>query len=97
LTTEKNPNITIIISFTAVWFAIFSVVRSVTNNTLLSAIAAALMFVVLTVIYLQTIGPYGRRAKKAAELLKDIMSGKERDPLKIEERWNSVGEGQKNK
>lgn len=90
LTAEKNPNIAIIISFTAVWLAIFSIVNSVTSNTLLGAITAALMFVALLVIYLKAIGQYGSRAKGAGELLRDIMSGKERDPLKIEERWKAI-------
>jgi hypothetical protein len=47
LISEKNPNIAIIISFTAVMLAVFSVVMSVTNNTLVSAISAALMLVAL--------------------------------------------------
>ena len=63
---------------------------SVTNNTWASAVSAALVSVALMIIYFRTIGPYGRRAKIAGELLNDIMSGKERDPSKIEERWKSV-------
>jgi hypothetical protein len=98
LTAEKNPNIAIIVTFTAVWLAIFfSIVNSVTNNTLVSAITAALMVVALLVIYLQAIGRYGHRAKEAGKLLKAIMLGKERDPSKIEERWRLVEGSQKNK
>jgi len=99
LSSEKNPNIGIIISFGAFMLAAFAVVMSVTNNTLVSAIAAGLTAVVLVIIYLRTIGPYGRRAKIAGELLDDIMSGKERDLSKIEERWKTVpiGKRQKNK
>ena len=87
LISEKNPNIGIIVGFSAFVLAAFAVVMSVTNNTVASAVSAALMFVALVIIYFRTIGPYGRRAKVAGKLLNDIMSGKERDPLKIEERW----------
>jgi hypothetical protein len=97
LTTEKNPNIAIIISFTALWIAVFSIVKSLTSSTLVSAIAAGVTFVILLIMYFRTIGPYGSRAKRASELLRDIMSGKQRDPSKIEERWNEIGRGQKSK
>jgi hypothetical protein len=90
LTAEKNPNIAIIISFTALWIAVFSIVKSLTSSTLASTVAAVVTFVILLTMYFRTIGPYGSRAKRASELLKDIMSGKERDPSTIEERWNQV-------
>jgi RNase P/RNase MRP subunit p29 len=90
LISEKNPNIAIIVGFSAFMLGAFATVMSVTNNTLLIGISAALVCVALAIIYFRTIGPYGRRAKVAGELLNDIMSGKERDPSKIEERWESV-------
>jgi hypothetical protein len=90
LISEKNPNIGIIVSFSAFILAAFAIVMAVTNNTLAGGISAALVCFVLAIMYFRTIGPYGHRAKEAGKLLKDIMSGKERDPLKIEERWNSV-------
>lgn len=96
LISEKNPNIGIIVSFTALILACFAVVKSVTNNTLLGGISAALMLVFLVIIYFRTIGRYGRRAKEAGKLLKDIILGNERDPSKIEERWKLVEGGQKN-
>jgi len=97
LTSEKNPNIGIIVGFSAFILAAFSMVMYVTENTLLSGISAALVCVALAIIYFRTIGPYGRRASEAGRLLKEIMSGKERDPSKIEERWNLIEGGQKNK
>jgi 1,4-dihydroxy-2-naphthoate octaprenyltransferase len=97
LTSEKNPNIGIIISFAAFFLAAFAVIMSVTSNTLVSVVGLVLIAVALAIIYLRTIGPYGHRAKEAGKLLKAIMLGEERDPLKIEERWRIVEEGQKNK
>ena len=90
LISEKNPNIGIIVGFSAFVLAAFAVVMSVTNNTLASAVSAALVSVALVIIYFRTIGPYGRRANEAGKLLKAIMLGKQRDPLKIEERWKQV-------
>jgi len=92
LTSEKNPNIGIIISFSAFILAAFAVVMSVTSNTVASAVSAALIAVALAIIYFRTINPYGRRARAAGELLNDIMSGKERDPSRIEERWRELSE-----
>lgn len=97
LTSEKNPNIGIIVGFSAFTLAAFAIVMSVTNNTLLSSIGAALVGVALATMYFRTIGPFGRRAKVAGKLLNDIMSGDERDPSKIEERWRELSEkGKKN-
>lgn len=97
LTSEKNPNIGVIVGFSALILAAFAVVRSVTNDTLLGGISAALMLVFLAIIYFKVIGRYGSRAREAGKLLKDIMLGNERDPSKIEERWKLVEGGQKNK
>lgn len=97
LTSEKNPNIGIIVGFSAFTLAAFAIVMSVTNNTLLSSIGAALVGVALAIMYFRTIGPFGRRAKVAGKLLNDIMSGEERDTSKIEERWRELSEkGKKN-
>jgi Flp pilus assembly protein TadB len=87
LTSEKNPNISNIISFSALFLAAFAIIMSVTSNTVVGAVVLALIAVALAIIYLRTISPYGRHAKVARELLNDIMSGKERDLLKIEESW----------
>ena len=95
LTSEKNPNIGIIISFAAFFLAAFAVIRSVTSSTLVSAVGLALVAVALAIIYLRTIGPYGRRAREAGKLLNAIMLGEERDPSKIEERWRLAIEGRK--
>ena len=97
LSSEKNPNIGIIISFSALWLAVFAVFMSITNSTPLGAIIAGLAAIVLLIIYFLTIGPYGRRARIAGKLLNDIMSGEERDPSKIEERWKPVLAGRKRK
>ena len=87
---EKNPNIGIIVGFSAFILAAFAMVMSVTNDTSSGGISAAFVCVALAIVYFRTIGPYGHRAKEAGRLLEDIMSGKERDLLKIEQRWNSV-------
>ncbi len=87
LSSEKNPNIGIIIGFGAFMLAAFIVMLSVTSNTLLSAIVTGLIAIAMMIIYIKTIGPYGRRAKIAGRLLDDIMSGKERDLSEIEKRW----------
>ena len=90
LSSERYPNISIIIGFSVFMLAAFAVIMSVANNTWLSAIVAALIAIGLLIIYLKTIGPYGRRAKIAGKLLDGIMSGKERDLSKIEEEWKRV-------
>ena len=90
LISEKHPNVGIIVGFSAFILAALAIVMSVTNNTLIGGISAALVCVALAIIYFRTIGPYGRRAKVAGKLLNDIMSGNERDPSKIEERWKAV-------
>ena len=94
LISEKNSAIGNIIGFSAFMLAAFAIIMSLTNNTLLSAIVTALIGVALLIMYIRTIGPYGRRARVAGKLLNDIMSGNERDPSKIEERWKAalVGE-----
>ena len=97
LSSEKDSNIGNIIGFGAFMLAAFAVMMLGTNNTLLSAIVAVLFSVVLVIIYLRTIGPYGRRAKVAGKLLDDIMSGKERDLSKIEAEWKKVLERKKQK
>ena len=97
LSSERNPNISIIIGFSAFMLVAFAVIMSVTNNTLLSAIVAALIAIVMITIYFRTIGPYGRRVKIAGKLLDDIMSGKERDLSKIEEEWGKALAGKKQK
>jgi hypothetical protein len=96
LISEKNPNIGIIVGFSALILAAFAIVMSVTSDTLASGISAALVAVALAIIYFRTIGLYGRRAKGARLLLKDIMSRKERDLSRIEERWELIERGQKN-
>lgn len=75
LSSEKNPNIGIIISFSAFMLAVFAVFMSITNSTPLGAIIAVLVAVALLIVYFLTIGPYGRRARIAGKLLDDIMSG----------------------
>jgi len=90
LTNEKSSNISNIIGFSAFVLAAFAIIMSVTNNTWASAVSAALVSVALMIFYVRTIGLYGRHAKEAGELLKDIMSGNERDPSKIEERWKAI-------
>ena len=97
LISENNSNTGNIIGFSAFVLAAFAIIMSVTNNTWASGVSAALVSVALAIIYLRTINPYGRRAKEAGKLLKAIMLGEERDPLKIEERWKLFEEGQKNK
>ena len=100
LSSEKNPTIGNIIGFGAFVLAAFVVMMFGTNNTfntLLSAIVACSIAVVLLIIYFLTIGPYGRRAKIAGKLLDDIMSGKERDLSKIEEEWGKALAGKKQK
>ena len=99
LSSEKNSNIGNIIGFGAFMLVAFAVIMSVTRDTLLSAIVAGLIAVALIIVYLRTIGLYGRRAKIAGRLLDDIMSGEERDLSKIEEKWKIalVGKRQKSK
>ena len=85
LINQKNPNIRITVGFSAFILAVFAIIISVTGNTLIGGISVALVCIIMAIIYFQTIGSYGRRAKAAGKLLDDIMSGKERDSLKIEE------------
>ena len=107
LTSEKNPNISIIASFTALMLSAFAVVRSVTDtgtNTWVGAVSLALFGAALALIYFRVTNLYGRHAKIAGQLLDEIMSrnekimsGDERDPSKIEERWRELSEkGKKN-
>ena len=97
LISEKNPSISNIVSIGAFMLAAFAVIMSTTNNTLPSAICAALIGVAL-IIYFCRIGQlYGTRAKIAEKLLDDIMRGKERDLLKIEAEWGKVFVGKKQK
>jgi uncharacterized membrane protein len=88
LTSEKNANTGNIISFAALFLAAFSIMLTVTSNTVIGAVVLALIAIVLAIIYLRTIGPYGRRAKEAGKLLDAIMLGEESDPSVIQERWN---------
>jgi len=97
LISEKNPNIGNAISFSAFILATLAVVMSVVSKTPIGAITFALFgvaLIILVVLYFRTNRHF---AEKAEELLNDIMSGNERDLLKIEERWRRVKEGQKNK
>jgi len=93
LTSEKHPNIGNIIGFTAVIIAVVAIIMSIVHNWG-GAVGAALICVALLIIYFRTTGRYGPRAKAAEQLLDEIMSGKERDPSRIEERWKAalVGE-----
>jgi len=105
LTSEKNPNIGIIVGFSAFILAAFAAVISVTitNNNWAIAVGATLVSVALLIFFIQIIGLYGRHAKMAGQLLDEIMSsneqimsGDERDPLKIEKRWKELsGKGKK--
>ena len=92
LTSEKNSNISIIISFAALFLAAFAIIKTVTTNSVLGAVILAVIALALALIYLRTIGRYGHSAKEAGKLLDDIMSGKERDPSKIEGRWRELSE-----
>ena len=78
----------------------FAVVRSVTDtgtNTWVGAVSLALFGAALALIYFRVTNLYGRHAKIAGQLLDEIMSGDERDPSKIEERWRELSEkGKKN-
>jgi Flp pilus assembly protein TadB len=92
LTSEKNSNVSNIISFAALFLAAFAIIKTVTSNSVVGAVVLAVIAIALTFIYLRTIGRYGRRAREAGKLLDDIMSGKERDPSKIEKRWIDLSE-----
>ena len=92
LTNEKNSNISNIISFAAFFLAAFAIIKTVTTNSVVGAVVLAVLAGALAFIYLRTIGRYGHRAREAGKLLDDIMSGKERDPSKIEERWRELSE-----
>jgi hypothetical protein len=81
LTSEKNANIGIIVGFSAFMLAAFAVIISITNNTLLSGIITALISVALVIIYFRTIGPFGRRAKVARELLDAINARGREGPI----------------
>jgi phosphotransferase system glucose/maltose/N-acetylglucosamine-specific IIC component len=78
LSSERNANIGNIIGFSAFILFAFAVIMSVTNNTLVSGIVAALMGIGVLIIFLRTMIPFGRHARLAGRLLDDIMSGKER-------------------
>ena len=97
LTSEKNSNISNIISFAALFIAAFAIIKTVTTNSVVGAVVLTLIAVALAFIYLRTIGRYGHRAREAGKLLDDIMSGKESDPSKIEERWGEPSEKGKKK
>lgn len=97
LISEKHPNISVILSMSAVIFSAFAVVMSATDDTLIGGVSAALVATALAIAYLKTVGPYGRLAKGARDLLEDIMSGKERDLSRIEERWGLIERGQKSR
>ena len=88
LTSEKNPNIGIVVGFTAFMIAAVAVIMSVANNNWGSIVGAALICVALVIVYYKISNLYFRHAKIAGQLLEDIMSGKERDPSEIEKRWN---------
>jgi membrane protein implicated in regulation of membrane protease activity len=90
LVSEKNPNIGNIIAFSAFVLAALAIVMSISNDTLLNSIIVAVIGVVLLIMYVRVIRPYGRRAREAGKLLNDIMLGNERDLSKIEERWKRV-------
>jgi Ca2+/Na+ antiporter len=87
LTSEKNSNRGNIFSLTAVIIAAVVLLLSVTNSNWGSAVGAAVICASLLLVYYKTTNQYEQHAKEAGKLLKDIMSGEERDPLKIEERW----------
>lgn len=95
LISEKNPNTSIIVGFSALILAAFAIVMSVTSDTLASGVSAALLAAALAIVYFRAIGLYGRRAKAARLLLKDIMSGTERDLARIAERWEVIERGRK--
>ena len=103
LTSEKNPNISNIIGFTALIIAVVAIFMSLANDWG-SAVGVALICGALMIIYFRTIGKYGRHADEAEQLLNEIMSrnekimsGDKRDPLKIEERWRELSEKGKKK
>jgi len=95
LTSEKNANTCNIFSLSAVIIAVVALIMSVSNSNWAGAVASAVMCASLMFAYYVTTKQYEQHAKEAGKLLKqimlgdkDIMSGKERDPSKIEERWN---------
>lgn len=51
LISEKNPNIGIIVGFSAFVIAAFAAVMSVTNNAWVSAVGAALVSIALMIFY----------------------------------------------
>ncbi len=97
LSSEKNPNLGNIVSIGAFLLAAFAVIMSVTNNTLLGVIPAILIAIALIIYFVKIGRLFGGRADKAGKLLKDIMSGDQRDVLKIEEEWKEFLMGKKRK
>jgi len=95
LSSEKNPNIGNIISIGAFVIAAFAVVISVIDATWSNIVAAVLIGIALIIFFWRFSQLYGSRAKTAEKLLKDIMSGKESDLVKIRERWEKEALGQK--
>jgi hypothetical protein len=98
LSSEKHANISYIIGFgafiLAAVVAIFAV-RITTDNSWPTVITSVIVGLILLIISSWAIFPFMHRTKVAGKLLDKIMTGKERDVLKIEAEWEEFIAGKK--